>query len=106
MYVLFHKPELFGKYFIGSPSIHFNDNITFEYELSFAHKHSDLNAEVFLSAGALEVRTSGKIREMEERLISRRYENLILKTVVFEKENHVSCYPAAISRALIELFGN
>lgn len=106
MYVLFHKPDLFSKYFIGSPSIHFHDNITFEYELSFSRKHSDLNAEVFLSAGALEVRTSGNIREMEKRLNSRKYENLTLITYVFEKENHVSCYPAAISRALIELFKN
>lgn len=103
MYVLFHEPGLFSKYFIGSPSIHYKDEITFDYESLYAGKHSDLPAHVFLSAGESELRTSKNIKRMEELLRSRKYENLNLKMNIFEEEDHVSCYPAAISRGILEL---
>jgi len=104
MYALFHEPGLFCKYFVGSPSIHFKDGITFEYEEKYASNHSDLMADIFMSAGELEDRTSHNIKRMEELISSRNYENLNLQTVIFEDENHVTCYPAAMSRGLIELF--
>jgi len=106
MYALFYEPGLFSKYFIGSPSIHFKDGITFDYELNYASNHSDLEADVFISAGELEEMTSQNIKKMVELLSSRNYENLILKMVIFENEGHVTCYPAAMSRGLVELFSN
>ena len=106
MYALFHKPELFAKYFIGSPSIHFGDEITFEYEHSYASQNPDLKAEVFLSAGALEERTSENVLRMEELLRSHKYPNLTVHAVIFEEETHASCFPGALSRSLIELLGN
>ena len=51
LYALFHDPGLFNKYFIGSPSIHFKDGISFEYESKYANTHSDLKAKVFMSVG-------------------------------------------------------
>lgn len=106
MYALFHEPGLFCKYFIGSPSIHFKDGITFDYELNYASNHSDLQADIFISAGELEDRTSQNVKRMVELLISRNYENLNLKTVIFENEDHVTCYPSAMSRGLIELLND
>ncbi|MEN8227551.1 MAG: alpha/beta hydrolase-fold protein [Bacteroidota bacterium] len=106
MYVLFHKPDLFNKYLIGSPSIHFKDGITFDYEDDYARKQSDLVADVFISAGELEESTSRNVKKMEELLSSQNYENLNLKTVIFDNENHITCYPAALSRGIIELLGS
>jgi len=103
LYALFHAPHLFSKYFIGSPSLHYKDEITYSYESSYASQNKDLNAEVFMSAGSLEESTSRHVRQMEELLLSRNFENLTLKTVIFENESHVSCFPGALSRALIEL---
>jgi predicted alpha/beta superfamily hydrolase len=55
LFVLFHDPNLFSKYFIGSPSItSFRDSVTFEYELNYAYLHNDLPANVFMSVGQLE----------------------------------------------------
>jgi len=99
-YVLFHSQDLFQKYFIGSPSIHFKNEITFSYESNYASQHSDLKAEVFMSAGSLEERTSLLVKKMEELLLSRSYENLSLNTVIFDNESHVTCYPGALSRAI------
>lgn len=104
-FVLFHQPELFSKYFLGSPSLHFSNGISFEYENSYASQHSDLKAEVLFTVGALEERTSENVLEMEKLLNSRNYENLQMNVAIFEGENHVSCYPGAISRALTVLLG-
>lgn len=106
LYALFHDPDLFNKYFIGSPSIYYNDGITYEYEASYAGTHADLEADVFMSSGALESRTAEKMNKMVELLQSRNYKSLNLETFIFENETHVTCYPAALSRGLVELFNN
>lgn len=100
MYILFHSPDLFNAYFVGSPSINYKEKITFSYESNFAKQNTDLYAQVFMSAGSLEENTSQLVQHMEEQLMSRSYEHLILNTVIFDNEDHASCYPAALSRAL------
>ena len=104
LYTLFHNPNIFNKYLIGSPSIHFNDGISFEYEINYADNYSNLKIDVFMSSGELEERTRENVKKMEGQLRARNYKNLKLETVIFENENHVTCYPAAISRGLVELF--
>ena len=96
--------NLFSKYFIGSPSIGFKDGISLTYESNYANNHQDLNAEVFMSVGAKEESYANDLEKMVQQLKSRNYENLKLTTVIFENESHISCYPAAMSRGLIELF--
>ena len=106
MPLLFHDPDLFDKYFIGSPSIGFNEGITFEYESNYAENHKDLNAEVFMSVGEKETTYTKDLKAMAERLNSHNYESLELTTVIFENESHYTCYPAAMSRGLVDLFSN
>ena len=106
LYALFHDPDLFNKYFIGSPTIRFSDGITYEYEASYAGSHTDLEADVFMSSGELESLTAEKMNKMVEQLQSRNYKSLKLETVIFENETHVTCYPAAMCRGLVELFNN
>ena len=106
LYVLFHNPDLFSKYFIGSPSItSFQDSITFEYESDYAKSQNDLQADVFMSVGQLEIENSESMKRIADLMYSRNYKNLKLKTMVFEDENHYTCYSVALSKALIELFG-
>jgi len=107
LFVLFHNPDLFSKYFIGSPSItSFQDSVTFEYESDYAHSHADLPVDVFMSVGQLEEENFRSMKRISDLMYSRNYENLNLKTMVFENENHYTCFSVAISRGLIELFGN
>lgn len=103
-YTVFHNPDSFDKYFIESPSLHYSDGVTFQYENDYAKDHSDLDIDIFMCAGELEIGISDNIKKMEELLLSRDYPQLNLKTVIFENESHISCAPAAISRGLIELF--
>jgi predicted alpha/beta superfamily hydrolase len=106
LYTLFHAPETFDKYLVGSPSIHYKDGVTFEYEANYAKSHSDLDADVFMSSGGLEEGTRADVKKMESLIISRNYPGLKLETVIFENESHISCSMAAISRGFIELFNN
>lgn len=106
LYVLFHEPALFDKYFLGSPSIGFKNEISLKYESSYASEHEDLNAEVFMSVGEKEEAYTKHLNKMVQQLNSHNYRNLKLETVIFDNENHFTCYPAAMSRGLIELFNN
>lgn len=106
LYVLFKDPVLFDKYFIGSPTIDYENGIIYGFESDFATNFTGLRAEVFLTSGELEKETARNLEILRERLLYRNYEGLYLETFIFPGENHLSCYPAAISRALIELFNN
>jgi len=75
-------------------------------EASYAGTHADLDADVFMSSGELESLTTEKLDRMVEQLQSRNYKSLRLETFIFENESHVTCYPAALSRGLVELFNN
>lgn len=107
LFVLFHDPNLFSKYFIGSPSITtFQDSITFEFESNYALSHTNLPADVFMSVGQLEEANSESMKRISDLIYSRNYKNLNLNTMVFENENHYTCYSVAITRGLIKLLGN
>jgi len=54
LYVMFKKPELFTKYFAGSPPIGYGDGVLFKYEEELAASHDDLNARLFMTIGGLE----------------------------------------------------
>ncbi len=102
LYALFHAPELFTRYFAGSPSMW---KRLFDHEAQYAATHTDLKASVFISAGALESDLLGDMQRLVERLRSRAYPGLDLQTHVFDGEGHTSVYAAAISRALRMLYG-
>ena len=110
LYALFHEPEMFKRYIIGSPSLWFDSLVTFKYEAEYAAVHSDLPARVFISIGGLEPRaytetaTTTNVKQLQDLLQNRHYPGLHLQTVVFEGETHLSGIAPAISRSLREIY--
>jgi predicted alpha/beta superfamily hydrolase len=102
LYTLFQSPQLFRRYFAGSPSIWWGG--LFDYEDQYASTHADLEAKLFITAGGMEAELITNMQQMVDRLHSRNYPGLFLRTQVFEGENHSSAYPAAVSRALRVLY--
>jgi predicted alpha/beta superfamily hydrolase len=112
LYVLFHQPNAFNRYLIASPSIWWDNNVTFEYEEKYSAENTDLTATVFMSVESLEepedessesgMRTN--MLKLSRKLEDRNYKNLRLKTHVFDDETHASVGPAAISRGLRVIF--
>lgn len=113
LYTLFHKPESFKSYVIGSPSIYWDNAVTFDYEKIYASTHVDLKANVFLSVGALEAiyepefaAMVANVEKLRDILLDRNYQGLKLTSHIFENETHLSVIPATMSRGLRTVFNN
>ena len=115
LYTLLNAPNTFNRYIISSPSIWWDQEAVFAYEENFAKMHSDLPANVFLSAGSIERSLEIPIRVVQARFVtrmqamagklqSRGYGNIPLTSHVFEDESHISGAPGAISRGLKVVF--
>jgi predicted alpha/beta superfamily hydrolase len=114
LYVLFHHPDTFNRYIIGSPAIHHDNRVALAYEGNYAAHHDDLPARVYLAVGAREelddhlidpsFQFVTNVKVLAERLESRRYPSLRLTTQVLEGETHFSVIPATFSRGLRVVF--
>lgn len=105
LYVLFKQPELFSKYYAGSPSIKYDKGVLFTYEKEYATTHSDLKATLFITAGGAEDSVMiANAHKMAAQLESRKYPGLKVETHVFPDETHMSCVPAAWMRAFRVLY--
>ena len=110
LYTLFHQPEAFDRYIIGSPSIWWDGKITLAYEAHFAAANTQLPAKVFMSVGSLENDHSDfnmvdNVELLVDVMKGRGYEDLELKAHLFEDETHFSVIPATFSKGLRAVFG-
>ncbi|MBE0679365.1 MAG: alpha/beta hydrolase [Bacteroidales bacterium] len=104
LYVMFEKPELFTKYFAGSPTIGYANGYLFKAEAEYAATHDDLNARLFMTMGALEDSVMiSNMHRMTDQLRSRKYPGFTIMTHVFPDEWHQSCGAPAMMRALVVL---
>jgi predicted alpha/beta superfamily hydrolase len=120
---LFHRPDLFQRYLVVSPSLWWDRRSVFADEAAWAASHADLSARLFMAIGSEEEKPGGgwlsegfsdeiiawfrqvaNFRAFSRRLKARRYPGLRLDTVVFPDEYHMTVYPAAIARGLVKLF--
>jgi hypothetical protein len=122
---LFHRPEIFARYLVVSPSLWWENRLPFAWEKAWAAAHDDLPARVFLAVGAKEEAPGGgwlsegfsdeiiawfrqvtNFRTFTRALSGRKYPSLRLDSVVFPDEYHMTVYPAAVARGLVRLFEN
>ena len=101
LYALFRAPEVFGRFFAGSPTMW---EELFTYEEEYAATHDDLEATLLITAGELETDLQDPIRRMVDRLRSRAYPGLALLESTLQGEDHESGYAASVSRALRLLY--
>ena len=90
----------------------------FDMERSYAASHKDMPAQVFMLTGAFEtVRPKDRnprynkendmvkdMKDFEARLKSRRYPNLSVRSEVIQDEDHLTVFPALITRGLFWSF--
>ncbi|MBB4630912.1 alpha/beta hydrolase [Sphingosinicella soli] len=57
-WVLFHRPQLFNRYVVVSPSWWWNEYEIWRWEAAYAAVHADLSARVFVTFGGLETATN------------------------------------------------
>jgi predicted alpha/beta superfamily hydrolase len=120
-YTLFRQPEAFSRYVIGSPWLCWNPSVSERYEQEYAASHRDLNATVFLAAGADEAvlrpgfpaamasiycqaDTAARTRRLGEALASRNYPSLRLTTRIFPEETHFTIPAILLAHGLRDVF--
>jgi predicted alpha/beta superfamily hydrolase len=101
LYALFHQPELFTRYFAGSPSMWNQVSID---EEAYASTHTDLPAKLLITAGEKESDLLENIPPFVSKLQSRNYPGLDLTVHTFADVGHAAAMPVAISWALSVLY--
>jgi predicted alpha/beta superfamily hydrolase len=110
LHVLFNHTDSFDKFIIGSPSIWWDETVSFRFEAEYAENNKDLTKKVFMSSGGLEEDADGDSRmvtnmiKMYSRLNSRPYPGLVLDHYVFAGETHMSGMGTAFNRGLRFVF--
>lgn len=107
LYALFHHADTFLRYIISSPWMDPDELQVFSFETEYATTHSDLSAQVFISAGSLEPEfVVNNLLKLEKALRNRNYPNLRLETEIFQGETHLSVVPHSLSRGLKVIYGD
>lgn len=114
LHILFTEPTMFEKYIIGSPSLWFDRRVAFAAERNYAKTHADLPAKLFMAVASYETlnfssgdprynKTVDMVRDLqslEHVLESRRYPSLEVQTTIIQDEDHLTVFPALITRGL------
>lgn len=115
LHILLTQPSMFSHYIIGSPSLWFDRRVMFARERAFAESNRDLSAHVLMAIGSFETvnpasddrRYSrsldmvGDFRAFEQALRGRNYPSLKLTTEVIGEEDHLTAFPAIVTRGLL-----
>ena len=94
LYTLFHEPDTFSRYIIGSPSIWYDDTVSFKYAEKFLASDQLLNARIYMSVGELEEGVPdhmvSNVYKMFALLKSKPMPDLDIKMDVIPGETHTS----------------
>ena len=121
VYTLFHKPDSFKRYVIGSPWICWDYPLCFEYEKKYSENHNDLSAVVYMATGGDEhilypnlpdaivplfkdAKTEEYSREMFKLLENRNYPSLNFRGKILDDETHFTMVSSIIGKGLKSVF--
>ncbi len=100
-YILFVQPDTFKNYILGSPGTLRDQSYIYEHDSITALNQKDLNANVFVSIGALEKESMiGQAKGLVSVLKSKKYTNLSSKLVVIESADHGGAFPMSAVRGM------
>ena len=121
VYTLFHKPDSFKRYVIGSPWICWDYPLCFDYEKKYSENHNDLSAIVYMATGGDEhilypnlpdaivplfkdAKTEEYSREMFKLLENRNYPSLNFRGKILDDETHFTMVSSIIGKGLKSVF--
>ncbi len=103
-HILLTAPQMFSRYVISSPSLWYDDGVMFRRQKNFLASHTDLNADVFFSVGALEATGDDNmvadLKKFDTALRSRRYAHLKTQVHIWRGKDHLDVFPEMITAAL------
>jgi predicted alpha/beta superfamily hydrolase len=99
LYAMFHETALFNKYVLTSPSINWDEGVTYKYEKEYAAKHTDLPVRLFMAQGEAEGNVEN-FQKWTNLLKSHNYKGLEMQTRVLENTGHSGTKAEGYTRGL------
>ncbi len=110
VYALLHNQGIFQRFIIASPSLWWDDKVSFRLESDYSASRSDLPARVFFSMGALETHPMfdmvSNLEQFQSVLEARQYEDFEYTVRYFEEETHNTVISRSIVRGLSWIYSN
>lgn len=103
LYALFHETDLFKRYVLTSPSILYDNSVTYNYEKAFAAKQQDLPVRLFMAHGEAEGNVD-VFQKWVDHLKSRNYKGLEMQTRILENTGHSGTKAEGYTRGLQWVF--
>ncbi len=106
-YALFHCDGVFTKFWIGSPSLRWDNSVLFKDEAQYAATHKDLDARVIADVGGQESKTfmGAPLLALADQVKSHNYPHLSWLTLVLENEDHGTLPIAGMPQVINFLYG-
>lgn len=112
VYTLFHQPEAFRRYVVGSPALWWDREVAFDHAERFLAERSELGARLFLGVGELEeggtradaLRMVTNVERLAESLGAAELAGFHLEWEVFPHETHLSVTPVLVSRGVRSVY--
>ncbi|WP_232056468.1 alpha/beta hydrolase [Pseudoalteromonas sp. A25] len=98
--ILLNMPELFDHYILGSPSLYYDNKVTFRLEDAYAKKHDSMKANVYMFVGGEEKWMVDDMLEFDARLKSRKYKGLNIQSKVLDGLTHFSSFGVLLTLGL------
>ena len=99
-YILFVEPKTFKHYILGSPTTLFDDSFIYEHEMISSQKRKDLEANIFVSVGALEEEDMVSQANGLVSTLNKDYTTLSSKLTVIEAADHGQAFPMTAVRSM------
>lgn len=116
LHVLLTEPTMFSHYILGSPSIWFDNRVMLGREEAYAAANKEMKANVYMAIGSYETLNPGSgdqrferrvdmiadMKTLELALRGRAYPGLTLVTGIIDGDDHLTVFPAVVTRGLLK----
>ena len=103
LYALFHETDLFKRYVLTSPSLQWDNGITYAFEKAFAARRADLPVRLFMAHGEAEGNVD-VFQKWVDQLKARNYKGLEMQTRILENTGHSGTKAEGYTRGLQWVF--
>ncbi len=104
LYALLSKPDVFNHYIASSPSLWWDSRYLLRYEENSVWHSSNMNANLFISAGEMETdppfSIATDVPAFVEMIEKRTYDGFEVSMHIFEDQTHASVVTAAITEGI------
>lgn len=102
LYAMLQEPSAFNRFVLTSPALQWDNKVLLSLHKSFAERHNELDAKLFMGIGEYE--NVPEFQKFAEELNSRSYKNFVVQTKVVMGMGHAGGKAEGFARGLQAVF--